>query len=286
MPTYDLGDGVNLRKLVRNQDGDLTAATVSLAITKPDGEVDSVIVSPSSSVGQYDAATYVPAQVGRFSYTWTVTGAVTDVAHGTFTVANPAPALYTDLTTVKEMLSKESEDARDDLVTKSIRSASRLIDKRTGRRFYADINPVTRTYSTSGRVFQDRSSGYWNLLVPDIADDTNLAVATGSAAAGWTSTNNYDTGPDSALILGKPITRLANFGGWGTSSVQITARWGWPELPDEVEQATALLAARLYRRKDSPQGVIGGGEFGPVRVSRIDPDVEALIADLILPGFA
>jgi hypothetical protein len=73
--------------------------------------------------------------------------------------------------------------------------------------------------------------------------------------------------------------------GWLPSSgrLQVTALWGWPAVPDEIEQATALYAARLYRRKDSPQGVIGGGDFGPVRVSRIDPDVEALIAPFVIP---
>jgi hypothetical protein len=284
LPTYDLGDGVNLRRIVRDRDGALTDATVALAITRPDGDDGNPSVN-RTSLGQYDAATYVPDLSGRYSYKWTVTGAVTDVSYGTFTVANPAPALYADLALVKEMLSKESEDARDVLVLQSIRSASRLIDKRTGRRFYADAEPVTRTYSTSGRVYYDRVSGSYQFLIPDIADDTGMTVELGAGSA-WNITTGFAAGPDNALLMGRPITRLSNTGGWGTSSVRINARWGWPEVPDEVQQAAALLAARLYRRKDSPQGVIGGGEFGPVRVSRFDPDVEALIADLILPGFA
>jgi hypothetical protein len=63
--------------------------------------------------------------------------------------------------------------------------------------------------------------------------------------------------------------------------VRVTARWGWPSVPDGVAQAAALLAARLYRRKDSPEGVLGSSEWGAVRVARFDPDVEGLIAPYI-----
>jgi hypothetical protein len=49
-------------------------------------------------------------------------------------------------------------------------------------------------------------------------------------------------------------------------------------------QATLIQAARLYRRKDSPEGVTGSAEWGVVRLPRIDPDVSALIKDLTLPG--
>jgi hypothetical protein len=42
-------------------------------------------------------------------------------------------------------------------------------------------------------------------------------------------------------------------------------------------EAACLMAARLYRRRDSLDGTIGWGELGVVRVGRVDPDVEALI---------
>jgi hypothetical protein len=69
-------------------------------------------------------------------------------------------------------------------------------------------------------------------------------------------------------------------------TLRITARWGWPSIPAEVEMATRLLAARLYKRKDSPQGVIASADWGAVRVSKTDPDVYALIHHLSIPGFA
>lgn len=55
--------------------------------------------------------------------------------------------------------------------------------------------------------------------------------------------------------------------------VAVTAIWGWPEFADDLVLATLINGARLFKRKDSPEGVLGGFvEFGPVRVTRSDPD--------------
>lgn len=62
-------------------------------------------------------------------------------------------------------------------------------------------------------------------------------------------------------------------------SVQVTAAWGWAMVPADVFTATLIKAARLFHRKDSPQGVAGFGEFGVVRIgSREDADVMMLLA--------
>jgi hypothetical protein len=66
---------------------------------------------------------------------------------------------------------------------------------------------------------------------------------------------------------------------------RITARWGWPAVPDDIAQATLLLANRRFMRVDSPEGVAGWNDQGPVRVSRFDPDIEDLVGPYVLPGF-
>lgn len=53
---------------------------------------------------------------------------------------------------------------------------------------------------------------------------------------------------------------------------------GAVEQPDRVDQAVAMYAARLYRRKFSHNGIEAVGDFGPIRVSVSDPDVHQLIA--------
>jgi hypothetical protein len=64
-------------------------------------------------------------------------------------------------------------------------------------------------------------------------------------------------------------------------SVQVTAAWGWASVPDEVKQAGLLKAARLFKRKDSVEGVLGGfQDFNAVTVrisTREDPDVVELL---------
>jgi hypothetical protein len=85
MTTYDRGDGVNLKHLVYNRDGDLTDATVVFTVTKPDGST----VSPSVtriSTGTYQADTFTGDLSGPWKYKVDVSGAVVDVAYGDFTV--------------------------------------------------------------------------------------------------------------------------------------------------------------------------------------------------------
>lgn len=284
MPTYDLGDGVNLRHLVYNRDGQLTDSSVALGVLKPDGTTDPVATT-RTSLGTYDAATYVTTQIGEYQFVWTISGAVTDVSYGTFTVATVAPALYASLSTVKESLSKETNDVRDDLVEMAIRAASRKIDQVTGRRFYSDRTVSARTFAVMGRTFYGPyGTAIW---VDDIASATGLLVEGGSGGI-YSSLATFYTGPDNALTYAQPITHVMADAGFysGITGVRVTARWGWPSVPDEVVLATQLLAARLYRRKDSPQGVISSADWGSVRVSRVDPDVESLISHLMLAGFA
>jgi hypothetical protein len=45
----------------------------------------------------------------------------------------------------------------------------------------------------------------------------------------------------------------------------------------EVQQATLLLASRLYKRRLSPEGVAGWEDMGAVRIIARDPDIERLL---------
>jgi hypothetical protein len=57
-------------------------------------------------------------------------------------------------------------------------------------------------------------------------------------------------------------------------------------VPANLQEATKMLASRLFRRRLSPEGVAGFGEFGAVRVIAQDPDIEALITPNRSWGFA
>lgn len=191
---------------------------------------------------------------------------------------------YADRATLKAMLGLETEDTtRDALLDRALAAASRGIDTSTGRRFWLDENPTTRVYSTTGRTVWREAAEV--LVVDDIGSATGLVASTGGPGA-WTAVSDLDTSPDNAMAKGRPITGLVlAAGGWGRTRVQVTARWGWPAVPDEIVQATLIQAARLYKRKDSPEGVTGSAEWGVVRLSRRDPDMWALIEHYVLPGF-
>lgn len=191
---------------------------------------------------------------------------------------------YTDRTTLKLQLGI-TDTARDSLLDKAITAASRAIDRKTGRRFWLDATPSARVYNPHGRVVCDERGELF--LVEDIGAEDALVVEIGTAGS-WTAITNYETYPDNALAEGRPITGLLlPTGFWGTSRtrVRVTEKWGWPAIPEDIEQATRLQAGRLYRRKDSPEGVAGSAEWGLVRVPRLDPDVLALIEPYELPGF-
>lgn len=195
---------------------------------------------------------------------------------------------YADLDTLKAMLNLAADDTTSDaLLQQANAAASRGIERLTGRRFWLDPVAVQRTYRVAGRVLC--SANGEELLVDDIGTATGLVVETGSGG-GWTALTDYETTPTNALADGRPVTSLlrpaATWGHGSTSRVRVTARFGWPTVPDEVVQATQIQAVRLYRRKDSPDGVTGSAEWGVVRLSRVDPDVAELVSRFQIGGFA
>lgn len=195
--------------------------------------------------------------------------------------------LYTELSTLKTALGIQDNQS-DALVSQALSSACRSIDKFCGRRFYRDDAPSARIYRPQRNVTWDRDGQL--LLVDDIADPTGMIVESGTPQGNsWTAITDYETSPDNAIAKGEPITGLLRlawwFGGYGLR-VRVTTTWGWPAVPDNVVQASQIQGARFYRRKDSPEGVLGSADWGAIRVSRLDPDVQALLADFREPGIA
>jgi len=174
----------------------------------------------------------------------------------------------------------------DELLEAAINAASRSIDNYCGRRFWLDGTAVARTFVATSSA---------SLTVPDgIGTTSGLIIKTDLAGDGtfettWAATD-YELRPVTAAVAfpeAEPWTAIGAIGtltfptatATGRSDrIQITAKWGWPAVPDAVAYACRLKAARLVSRKDSPQGVAGFGDFGPVRLtSREDSDVVLLL---------
>lgn len=192
---------------------------------------------------------------------------------------------YGTLDMLRQRIGAEaSDDSRDDLLTSALGAASRGIDRATGRRFWLDDSPGQRVYRLDGRVVCQADGDL--LLVDDVGSVAGLVVETGSGVS-WSALTSYETQPDNALADGRPINGLLRGGAWGgaTTRVRVTAQFGWPTVPSEITEAALIQATRLYKRKDSPEGIIGSAEWGVRNLSRRDPDVWALIEPFILPGF-
>jgi hypothetical protein len=146
---------------------------------------------------------------------------------------------------------------------------------------------TTRTFDRAGRVWALDSLRY-GFRVDEIGVDTGVTVESGYSLSGlYTPLSGFGFGPANSISLGDPISYVVIPYSFASSidSIRVTAKWGWPALPPAIELATRMMAARLYRRKDSPQGVIASPEFGGIRVSRFDPDVRQLLAPFMIPGF-
>lgn len=276
MTIYDVGDLVTLSTAVIDAAGTPTDATMALVVTKPDGTT----VSPSITHGATGAysATQSATAAGVWPYTWTASGTVEAVDAGQFTVADVAPPAYATLAQLKDNLSI-IDTTDDEKLLRVLFTASRQIDEMCSRRFY--LGPLAvRTYNPAGRIVCG-SEGH-RFLIDDIGSTAGLVVEIGTVgSADWTAVTDYETWPDNAIGRGRPIEALLRPLGWyltALSRLRVTGRPGWPGWPDQVTEATLLQSGRIFRRRLSPDGLSGHGDFGQVPVGRVDPDVPRLLA--------
>ena len=192
---------------------------------------------------------------------------------------------YATLTEIKNYLSI-SDSTDNDLLEDLIESASRSIDRIANRRFYLDSSASARKYRAYSDIF---------VYTDDIGSTTGLVVAIDTNGNGtYSTTLNLDTDfildPLTAASLGRPYTQLtmvSNTQTWPIfpgltqnglrPGVQVTAKWGWPSVPSDINMACLILAADLYKRKDAPGGILGLGDLGAVRMSPIGRDVTAIV---------
>jgi len=171
----------------------------------------------------------------------------------------------------------------DDLIDNCVGAASRLIDGYCNRRFWSN--------GTATRVYQAEDSFYCS--IDDIAG-TAITLKTSSFADGnfdvtWKA-SDYQLEPlngnldgltwsyDKIRAVGDYLFPTVNANYGEQALVQVTAVFGWPSVPEPVTQATIIQASRIFKRYDSPLGVVGFGDLGQIRVSRyLDPDMAQLV---------
>ena len=176
-------------------------------------------------------------------------------------------------------------DTVDDVeIAAVLDSVTRWIDEYCDRHFWQDGtggSPVARVFAPcNGRVLD---FGSFNDLVSVSTVKTD-EDGDGTFETTWAATD-YELQPVNRPT-GRPYTRLEAIAGrlfpvpysrgsGATHRVQISGVWGWASVPGPVYQACRLQAHRMLKRRFSPEGVSGFDELGVVRVSRLDPDVQA-----------
>lgn len=270
---YEFGSTVTLSITAES------GATVTLTVTAPDGT--KTTPTPTFSGGSW-SADVTGDQYDDWLYAWVVDGVVTT---GTFTVGGP---WYGTLASAKKRVNRSAADTSpDDLVAAALLAASRDVEQYCDSRpigaFSLDATSSTRTYRPTNRgptlpgmvMYLDCE---YRLYVHEFGNAT-FTVETSDDGSTWTTlTENTDfyTYPANAIALSLPVEALVSSTAW-PAQVRVTARWGWPATPWQVTEATLLHASRLYRRKDSPDGVAASGDWGAIRVVYSDPDFKRLL---------
>jgi hypothetical protein len=278
--SYDIGDGVPIDYIIAQ------AATVVLTVTDPDSATSTPPVTPSGTGPVTYTAVVAATKAGIWKYEFVATGGVSDAESGTFTVRRPVDThVYCTIAQILEQVDADPADLPEPLLRRAVLATTKAIDKTCGRRFWADQAPVARLY---------RPRDPEMVFVHDIATRTGLQVATDDTGAGSFSTvwdpADYQLEPLGADQDGEPWWVIAAVGNRRfpmdrrRARLQVTARFGWPQIPDDVEEAAILKATKLFKRRESPDGFATGGlaDFGPVRISRYeDPDAWAALHNLI-----
>lgn len=192
---------------------------------------------------------------------------------------------YATLNEIKNFLSI-TDSVDDTLLENMVEAASRSIDRIANRRFYQDSTASARQYRVNSPVV---------LYTDDISGTTGLIVKTdddgdGTFETTLTLNTDYIMDPLTANALGRPFTQVTIVSNTETfpifpglfqnglrPGVQVTAKWGWPSVPDDINQACLILTADLYKRKDSPGGILGLGDLGAIRMSPLGRDVTAMV---------
>ena len=178
-----------------------------------------------------------------------------------------------------------TDTADDSLIDDAVNAASRQIDAFCGRYFYQDTSASARKFFTND---------LYRLRVDDISTTTGLVVKYDDDDDGTyeetVSSSDYQVLPINGIvggITGNPfyIIELISDGNheWpldfssNRPRAEITAKWGYASVPEQIKQATLMLASERFAMRNAPLSVAGVGDFGVVNIQQ-NREITRLIA--------
>lgn len=193
---------------------------------------------------------------------------------------------YCSLAEIKSAL-RITDNIDDSLLETAVESASRLVDGFAGRNFYSN-GSATRYFTPEDSIVCE---------IDDLISLTRLEVSAdldGVFDQIWAATD-YQLEPLNGRadgLTGWPATRIRAVGDFvfgtniGEASVKVIGTWGWSAAPVAIKQATIIQGSRIFKRLDSPLGVLSAPDLGYIRVgTRLDPDVQQLVEPYRLARF-
>jgi len=189
---------------------------------------------------------------------------------------------YVTIAELKTYLGGMTRTTDDDSLDGAIKAACREIDGWCRRTFTLDLSASARQFTAT--------DGYL-VAIDDAASITSVQTDTNGDGTATSTITSYQTIPTNGAmdgLTGWPTTALAKYSGgtaWplvtGVPTVHVTARWGWPNTPDAVRQATLIVAAELFKTAEAPLGITDSiGEYGALRLGK---QITARAARLLHP---
>lgn len=202
---------------------------------------------------------------------------------------------YCTLAQVKSELGI-SDTSNDAQIEMSVEAASRQIDSETGwaHGFWQDGSVVAREFFADSPVccYVDEGISTTTGLIVKIDEDgdgtfeTTLTISTDFILLPRNAEDQVPAEPYTEIVLANNFyfPRLSN----GRPGVQVTAKFGWAAVPDDIEKACLVQSVQLFKSKDAVFGVAAFGDTGAaLRVKAgLNPIAKALVDHYARPSVA
>lgn len=198
--------------------------------------------------------------------------------------AVPLGGPYATLTELKAWLKiPDSKTDKDAEFTRRLASSSMDINRWCHRQFGRSEVATARTFHV-GRSGVD-THDFWT------ADELAIVPYLGQTAGTPWDVSLVVLEPLDGIVdqvPGWPYSRISGGTGghpllsnlwYAANTIRITAKWGWENVPDNVNTACIILASADNKAQDAPFGVAGFGDYAvrirsnPIAQEKLDPYV-------------
>lgn len=151
------------------------------------------------------------------------------------------PVRYATVTQYRDAIDM-TDTGKDDQIEADLEAVSRYLDQRLGRIFGQDVYDETRLFvpaaSSDTLWVDDLSADPDSIKIDEDEDgvftDEDALASTDYELRPLNATSGAEPRPYTHIVL----TRWGDYGAWTPNvRVQITGKWGWPDVPKGIERA-------------------------------------------------